>query len=133
MIQYQSLTGLIQLACGLVSEYQRRLTGQRDGKRHPLLFAPGESRGQVVGTRSKPELAKEDVGPTLGVRTARQAAGKGYVLRRTQVLEQIACLEDHSHLAAPQPSSLLLAEAGKGLAGDPGGAGAGFIESGSYL
>ncbi len=77
----------IEVAGGLIGEQNGRAPVKGPGQRHPLLFAAGELRRQVVQAFAKSQLLKQRAGiaPALAIAGAAQQRRQLDVLRALSV------------------------------------------------
>lgn len=94
----------IEVAGGLIGEQNGRAPVKGPGQRHPLLFAAGELRRQVVQAFAKSQLLKQRAGiaPALAIAGAAQQRRQLDVLQGVERRDQHKRLKNKTNVLRPQ-------------------------------
>ena len=94
----------IEVAGGLIGEQNGRAPVKGPGQRHPLLFAAGELRRQVVQASAKSQLLKQRAGiaPALAIAGAAQQRRQLDVLQGVERRDQHKRLKNKANVLRPQ-------------------------------
>ncbi len=126
---------LVEVAGGLVEQYQLRTVDQRAGDRHPLALAAGQLGRLVRQAMPQPDPLQQLGRPLAGFRDRRAADQQRHadVLQGGELRQQVVKLVDEAQRAVAQQPAGRLVQRREFLAGEPDAAGGGRVQAAEHV